>query len=300
MYAIWNLTNVCPWNCSFCCMSAVSVKRLKNNFNVLDLNSKMQILNILSENSVKIDFSGGDPLYHPDDFYVVERATKIMTSEMIDVSMTGVDFNSSKLALIKKVGKVEISVDNPSNSVNKYRPKGFNSSAISILKQLVREGIFCSGVTTLYPKTATKNNLQALHSLLCEMQVPKWNILRYYLAGRGASLDKELYMSDEKLLVVMDFLDSLKGYTKIALQHSLRILRGEYECHAGNKAIGILPDGMVVACGWALDDNSRPLPGFELGKLPEDDFTAILKRAQDELGFNKRVSYCRALKSLGK
>jgi MoaA/NifB/PqqE/SkfB family radical SAM enzyme len=281
-------------------MSAVSVKSQKNNIKVLDLNSKMQILHILAVNNVKIDFSGGDPLYHPDDFFVVESATKIMSSEMIDVSMTGVDFNASKLALIKKVGKVEISVDNPPNMANKYRPRGFNSSVILILKQLVKEGVFCSGVTTLYPKTATKNNLRALYSLLCEMQVPKWNILRYYFAGQGALLGKELYMSDDELLAVMDFLDSLKGYTKIVFQHSLRILRDDYKCHAGNKAIGILPDGVVVACGWALDSNSRPLPGFELGKLPKDDFTAILKRAQNELGFNKRVSYCRALKRFGK
>ncbi|MCK5510732.1 hypothetical protein KAI65_04305 [Candidatus Parcubacteria bacterium] len=107
-------------------------------------------------------------------------------------------------------------------------------------------------------------------------------------------------MPDNELLSVMDFLDSLSGYTKIVFQHSLRILRGDYKCHASNKAIGILPDGIVVACGWALDSNSRPLPGFKLGKLPEDDFVAMLKRAQDELGYGNRTDYCRALKSLDK
>jgi len=300
MYAIWNLTNVCPWSCSFCCMSAVSAKSKKSNINVLTFEEKMQILHILVDNGVKIDFSGGDPLYYPDDFSVIESATKILPPEMIDVSMTGVDFNSSKLALVKKVGKVEISIDNPPSTINEYRPKGFNSSAISVLDKLVRAGIFCSGVITLYPVTATKNNLLALYSLLCETKVPKWNILRYYLVGKGASLENELYMRDDDLLSAMDFLDSLSGFTEIAFQHSLRVLRGEYKCHAGNKAIGILPNGVVVACGWALDSNSRPLPGFELGKLPEDNFTAILKRAQGELGFGKRTNCCRILKSLGK
>ena len=298
MYAIWNLTNVCPWNCSFCCMSAVSAKEAVES--VLSLKDKMRILDILTENNVKIDFSGGDPLYYPDDFSVVEQATEIMSSEMIDVSMTGVDFSEEKLALIKKVGKVEVSIDNKPGVVNRFRPKGFNRSAASALRKIVNANVFCSGVTTLYPLTAEKNNLRDLYDFLCEEKVPKWNILRYYLAGKGNSLEKELYMSDERLLEVMSFLESLNGYTKIAFQHSLRILKGEYKCHAGDKAIGILPDGTVVACGWALDAQSRPLPGFELGKLPEDDFVAILKRAQDECGFGKRVDYCRALRSLGK
>ena len=184
MYAIWNLTNVCPWNCSFCSMSAKGANS-QNNINVLTLNEKMKVLRILADNNVKIDFSGGDPLYYPDDFSVVETATKILSPEMIDVSMTGVDFNSSKLALIKKVGKVEISIDNPPNATNKYRPKGFNSSVILILERIVKAGIFCSGVTTLYLETASKDNLKALYNLLCAKKIPKWNIFRYYLAGKG-------------------------------------------------------------------------------------------------------------------
>jgi len=297
MYAIWNLTKVCTWDCSFCCMSAIKVGQV-NGGESLNFSEKIKVLEILATNKMKIDFSGGDPLYNPEDFAIVERAVEIMPRDFIDISMTGVDFNEKKLALLKKVGKVEISIDNVPKDSNRFRPKGFNLSAINILKTLVEENIFCSAVTTLYPLSADKNNLKRLYELLCINQVPKWNILRFYPVGRGLKLSN-LYIDDEKTLELMDFLDSLgSGETEIVFQHSLKILRGEYQCHAAIKSIGILPNGTVTACGWALDKNSNPLPGFCLGKLPDDDFDVILEKAQVDMGYSERQSYCRILNYL--
>jgi len=59
--------------------------------------------------------------------------------------------------------------------------------------------------------------------------------------------------------------------------------------------MGILPNGTVTACGWALDDGGEPLPGFKLGKLPEDNFGDILKIARDEMGYGERKDYCRIM-----
>jgi MoaA/NifB/PqqE/SkfB family radical SAM enzyme len=278
-------------------MSAIKVNQVHKGKS-LNFSEKIRILEILAAHKMKIDFSGGDPLYNSEDFAIVERATEIMPKDYIDVSMTGVDFNERKLAILKKVGKVEISIDNIPEDSNRFRPKGFNLSAINILKTLIEKNIFCSAVTTLYPLTADKGNLTRLYEFLCINKVPKWNILRFYPVGRGLKLS-DLYIDDEKTLELMDFLDSLKGgETEIVFQHSLRILRGEYQCHAAIKSIGILPSGMVTACGWALDGNSSPLPGFYLGKLPEDDFDVILNRAQVDLGYSERQSYCRILNYL--
>ncbi|NCT54945.1 radical SAM protein [Candidatus Falkowbacteria bacterium] len=297
MYAIWNLTKVCPWDCSFCCMSAIKVGQVDKGEN-LNFSEKVRVLEILAVHKMKIDFSGGDPLYNPENFAIVEKATEIMSRDFIDVSMTGVDFNERKLALLKKVGKVEISIDNIPEDSNRFRPKGFNLSAINILKTLIEENIFCSAVTTLYPLSADKSNLKRLYEFLCINKVSKWNILRFYPVGRGLKLSN-LYIDDKETLELMDFLDSLRGgATEIIFQHSLRILRGEYQCHAAIKSIGILPNGTVTACGWALDKNSNPLPGFCLGKLPEDDFDVILERARVDLGYSERQSYCRILNHL--
>ena len=77
MYAIWNLTKVCPWDCSFCCMSAIKVGQV-NGGESLNSSEKIKVLEILATHKMKIDFSGGDPLYNPEDFAIVERAVEIM------------------------------------------------------------------------------------------------------------------------------------------------------------------------------------------------------------------------------
>jgi MoaA/NifB/PqqE/SkfB family radical SAM enzyme len=299
MYIIWNLTDICPWDCVFCCMSAKNKGNINSDKKVLSHTKKMEILRILATKDVKIDFSGGDPLFYPEDFLMIEEATRLLSKEKIDVSMTGCDFNAKKLKLIKNVGKVEISIDNVPGEVNQFRPTGFNYSAIKTLKVLVREGIFCSAVTTLYPNTIKEKRLKKLYELLCRVGVPQWNILRFYPVGRGASLSG-LNIAEKKLLEIMDFLDSLSGSTEIVFQHSLRLLRGEYQCHAAVKSIGILPDGTVVACGWALDKNSHPLSGFKLGQLPDDDFDDMLKRAREEMGYEERKKICRIMTHLRK
>lgn len=293
MYAIWNLTDACPWNCALCCMSS---KRKKDK-NELTSEEKLKVLRELVKNGIKIDFSGGDPLFYEDDFEVVEEALNLLEKENVDVSITGCNFTNAKLELLKKVGKVEVSIDNVPGEKNPFRPSGFNLSAINLLEKLVKNDIFCSAVTTLYPNTIGEDRLRNLYRFLCDKNIPKWNILRFYPVGRGSNFP-ELTLNESHLIKIMDFLDSLKGSTKIAFQHSLRILRGEYKCHAAVKAIGILPDGTVVSCGWALDENSRPLPGFKIGKLPEGKLGDIIEKATTEKGYAERCGYCRTIRYL--
>lgn len=295
MYAIWNLTNACPWDCAFCCMSSKQKKVLGTK--ELSFSNKIRVLDCLVANDIKIDFSGGDPLFYPDDFNVVKKATDILPKEKIDVSTTGIRFNNRKIDLLKMVGKVEISMDNIPGEENPFRPEEFNSSAFNALKILVDKEVFCSAVTTLYPNTIGKKRLEKFYRFLCEENIPKWNILRFYPVGRGSHL-LNLNLSKEKLIEIMDFLDSLKGSTKITFQHSLRILRGQYKCHAGIKAIGILPNGTVVSCGWALNGNSQPLPGFKIGKLPEEELSVIIKRIKTLGDYCNRPNYCRTIKHL--
>ncbi len=296
MYVIWNLTNACPWSCSFCCMSArnedgqVPVKNL-------DFSQKIKILKILQKREVEIDFSGGDPLANKEDFSLIEIATGMMRRKLLCVSTTGGNLSEAKLKLLKKVGKVEVSIDGLPGENNPFRPPNFSAAAIELLLALVKEEIPCSAVTTLYPVSADQGSLERLYYFLCANHVPQWDILRFYPVGRGLSLPN-LRLTEEKLLRLMDFFDAIQGETKIVFQHSLQVLRGEYQCHAARESIGILPSGVVTACGWALDQNSTPLSGFRLGYLPEDSFDDILKRARGELGFGERKNYCRVLAHL--
>ncbi len=97
---IWNLTRLCPWDCSICCVDAVhlaphsgrtallrsagltvqqvlstesragafaaAASHLHSKSAELDLAGKLQVLEHLGEYNVRLDISGGDPLTVPD------------------------------------------------------------------------------------------------------------------------------------------------------------------------------------------------------------------------------------------
>ncbi|MBU4455440.1 radical SAM protein, partial [Patescibacteria group bacterium] len=110
MYVIWNLTRVCPWNCSFCCVSAIfandkvdaEIKCAKeiSHRRQLIFDEKIQVLQILASQDVKIDFSGGDPLFCEDDIKILEKAVSIIPAEKINVSMTGISLNQRKIDIL--------------------------------------------------------------------------------------------------------------------------------------------------------------------------------------------------------
>lgn len=85
---VWNLTNVCPYNCPMCVASAN--KRVEKNIDKLAiLNSILSINN----NILTIDFSGGDPLALAEDIEVIRKASEILGKDRISISSTGLSLS---------------------------------------------------------------------------------------------------------------------------------------------------------------------------------------------------------------
>jgi radical SAM protein with 4Fe4S-binding SPASM domain len=124
-------------------------------------------------------------------------------------------------------------------------------------------------------------------------------LLRFYPVGRSANLVK-LTPSNSEYLDTMKFLRGLRGFTRIFFQHSLKILEGVLKCPAVIDSIGILPDGQVTACAWAIDENCCPFKEFRLGKLPEDDLDEILDNARKISEYSKRTKFCRTIAHIEK
>ncbi|PIX11388.1 hypothetical protein COZ73_02765 [Candidatus Falkowbacteria bacterium CG_4_8_14_3_um_filter_36_11] len=301
MYIIWNLTRVCPWNCDFCCVSAIQAKRRNGNRNTvfaeqkkkeLTLNQKIEVLKMMASKNIIIDFSGGDPLYFQDDFEVVKKATEIIPSKMINISMTGCGITQDKVNLLKKVNMVEFTLDNLPEVENPFRPQGFNIASMRAMTKLVKAGVKVSAVTILYSVTITKTNLKSIYTWLCNNRIQEWDILKYLPVGRGINY-QELAPTNKQYLATMYYLRSLNGFTHISFQHSLKVIDGSAKCHAAINSFGILPDGEAIACAWALDLNGRPINEFRIGKLPEENIDVIIERAHNNLGFNNQMDYCR-------
>jgi MoaA/NifB/PqqE/SkfB family radical SAM enzyme len=213
--------------------------------------------------------------------------------------MTGSKITDAKLEILKKVSVVEFTIDNLPDVENLLRPRGYNLASMIAMKKCVAVGVKTRAVTVLYPTTMTEKNLESIYRWLCENGISEWELLRFYPVGRGIKL-AELTPSNSEYLKTMKFLRGLHGFTKIFFQHSLRILEGTIKCPAVVDSIGILPDGTVTACAWAIDDNCRPYPGFRLGKLPEDDLDEILENALKIPEYCKRTNFCRTIARIQK
>ncbi|MFZ2603803.1 MAG: radical SAM protein [Candidatus Omnitrophota bacterium] len=308
MDVIWNLTKACPWDCAICCVSGLHVCDTTEHFvqsaqkekgEELTLAEKLTVLKILADKDFEIDFSGGDPLYYDEDFQVVEQATRWLPSRKIGVSITGSNITDTKLELLKKISVVEFTLDNLPNIENPFRPRGYNLASIIAIKKCVAAGIKTRAITVLYSPTITEKNLESVYRWLCENGISEWELLRFYLVGRATKLT-DIIPSNSEYLKAMKFLRGLRGFTKIFFQHSLRILEGTIKCPAVVNSIGILPDGQITACAWAIDKNCRPFKGFYLGKLPEDDLDEILERAVKISDYSEKTKFCRTIACLQK
>ena len=209
--------------------------------------------------------------------------------------MTGILLNQRKIDILKKTGKVEFTLDNLPGTINPLRPKGYNVATMKTMLNLLKYGINASAVTTLHKYTTSKENLTAIYKWLCKNKVKTWSILKFYPVGRGTKAE-HLTLSKNTYLEIMEFLRGLRGYTNIAFQHSMRVMENTYKCHAAMETVGVLPDGRVTACAWALDEKCNPLENFHIGKLPEDDFDEMLKNARRNMGYKKRPHFCRITK----
>lgn len=308
MDVIWNLTRACPWDCAICCVSALHICNTteyyiqviqKEQGRELTLAEKLSVLRTLSDRDFNIDFSGGDPLYYDEDFRVVEQATRWLPSKKIGVSMTGSKITDTKLELLKRVGVVEFTLDNLPEMENPFRPQGYNLASMLAMKKCVAAGIKVRAVTVLYPPTISQESLESVYHWVCENNIPEWELLRFYPVGRATKLPK-FTPSNSEYLTAMKFLRTLHGFTKIFFQHSLRILEGTINCPAVVESMGILPDGQVTACAWAIDRNCCPFEGFRLGKLPEDDLDEILENARRIPDYSERTKFCRTIAHIQK
>ncbi len=296
---IWNLTQECPWHCNICSVSAKPIDSLRNS-SELSLEEKRKVLIQLASGTFEIDFSGGDPLYRKEDFLIVKEATKVLSKDSFGVSITGARFNEEKLELCKMVGMVEFTLDTLPGIENPARPQGYTESSVRGIKKCVNKGIKTRAVTPLFPLTMRKENLESVYHFLCEQGCPEWELLRFYPVGRGKTFLKDMPTNDD-YREVMDFVDNFQGFTKVIFQHSLRLLRGEGKCPAVWKSIGILPNGKVTACAWAINEQMNPINGlFYLGKLPEENLEEIIRRAREKPEFKKEAKYCRTLNFLKK
>lgn len=262
----WHITHRCNLRCKHCYQDDYSA------FESRDLLS--DILNqyeaLLKQYSFKghINFTGGEPLTHPDLFWLIEEARKrdITTAVLTNGTLIG----RSEAKKLKSLGVdyVQISLDGTKEIHDNIRGNGSFDRAAGGLRELIAQGIY-----TDVSFTAQRGNLNELKKLarFC-----------YELGVDKLWFDRVVIPSDEDI----NDLSLTKGeYDKLCRQaarlnkkqmiscaRALQFIpcknKNIYSCTAGDRLLAILADGSVMPC--------RRLPTV-VGNVKEKDLLLIYR-----------------------
>lgn len=287
---IWNVTSLCSWNCKICCVNAKYVGGLKqvntekdSEFSYkeeLSFEDKKKIIDQLEPGKFKVDFSGGELLIDPLNVDLVVYASERLGADNVGVSTSGTFLTDEVIHKLKgKVRDVEITLDYVPFRGYKLRPVGYHEFASYAIKELKRND-FEVGVQTVLTKcNMEREMLSDLHKWIVENRVDSWSLLRFFPAGRGKYFS-EYTPSQEEYKDVVDYIKTISDGGKVDVQFQYLLpnhAKYTHDCRAVKKSIGILPNGTVVSCFWALDEKMKPVRDmFLLGNLPEENIQDVL------------------------
>ncbi len=287
---IWNVTRLCSWTCKFCCVNAEFISNLEQvNINKdvnycykteLSFSDKIKIIDQLTHNKYTIDFSGGEILIDPLNVELVLYASKKLGADSVGISTSGVFITDEVInKLSGNVRDVEITLDYLPFRPYKLRTVGYHEYAAYAINRLITHGFTVGVQTVLTKENISKNIILEIFDWLEKNKVDSWSLLRFFPSGRGSKYNRLVPSYDEYCNIV-EYISQLSKNSnlKVHFQYLLPNHSGyNEECRAVKKSIGILPDGSVTACFWALDENMLPRDDiFYLGKLPQDNIDNIL------------------------
>jgi MoaA/NifB/PqqE/SkfB family radical SAM enzyme len=281
---IWNITQACPWNCSFCCINAyylplssesleTELEKIKRKKVELSLEDKLKIVDNLDMENFHIDVSGGEPLLFRENVEIIKKLSRKFGRDNISITTTG-----RGLALVNKdtlkniVGEVGFTYDFPYEP-NSLRPKRYNSSNLEQIKQIVEVG----GMRTMAQIPLTKLNvyekiIRDIYGNLADTGVEKLHLMKFFPVGRGAhrldlSLTEPEYQTAIKIYKEMESSEGPRVYVQTALRNS----------NKNSSHLNVTSRGLLLSDPWAYDHHGEPLEEFILGDLRYQKFSEIAK-----------------------
>ncbi len=284
---VYDMTKLCPWNCPICCMGASSKQDACQD--ELPLARKLALMEEVRdlERPVKLDFSGGEILTNPENLTVIERAAALLGRERIGISASGWHINNDTAARLSACcAECEMTMDTPPGRPYVLRPTAYAAAAAEAVRPLRAHGVRVGIQTVLARSNTNAGNLTELYGWLCENGVDEWSLLRFYPSGRGAAFPDERLFPELECWAV-HFIQRLDRENPSPHKPSVNFHytmaghpKSSSECRCVRKSIGILPDGKVTACFWAVDANTGIVdPKFLLGSLKENSLKEILSGA---------------------
>ena len=284
---IFDVTHKCPHNCQICCMGAT----LQGRPTELSFKDKMDVVakvKELKENGydVKVDLSGGEIFTNIEDHKKVIKAfSKAIGRENLGISCSGMFMTDDLAEFLKKyVADVEMTMDTLPDEDYEYRPKSYAKSAAKALIPLKKAGVKIGIQTVVTKSNCSLEQSKKMYEWLCKKEVDEWSILKFMPFGRGEDY-KEAEMTDsecEKFVEMIRKMDKENRSEKKPKIDFSYMMPGQEKynglCRCVRHSIGILPDGEITSCFWAVNRDSEIMYSkFKLGNVKWSSLLEILK-----------------------
>lgn len=242
----WHITHRCNLRCTHCYQEDYSAFESRGQLKkILE-----QFQRLLVEHKFKghINITGGEPLSHPELFWLLSEAQKrgITTAVLTNGTLIG----REEAKKLKRCGVmyVQVSLDGTKAVHDKIRGEGSFDSAVRGIRELLMQGI-----DTTVSFTAQRGNYRELPRLAryCrELGVDKLWFDRVVISAKedknGMALSAEEY---ERLCKTAARLNKRQMLSCArALQFIPCRQKDIYRCTAGNRLLAVLADGSVMPC----------------------------------------------------
>lgn len=262
---IWNLTRLCGWDCSICCVDAIQVQSgprgavtlrtdglersevyaLAGNSNrfsagaawlqaqgrELSLDRKLAVLRNLAGFDVKLDISGGDPLSLPENWALLEAACATLGRGNISVTATGRGVPRSRVrTLARLIGEFNFTYDPAFGEHAANRPPGYAENNLRIGSLLTALGVRTRAELPLTIANCERDHLTRIYLTLMEAGVQRLLPMRLFPVGRGSSHGSAIpsRQSYAAALTILRDLQHLHGRPVVQPQCALKALAPGY------------------------------------------------------------------------
>ena len=181
------------------------------------------------------------------------------------------------------VSDVEMTMDAVPAQHYYLRPKGYNETAAKAVPLLKKSCVKVGIQTVICKENCSKADARAVFEWCCENFVDEWSVLRFFPVGRGVKFP-ELGLTDaecaEYVKRTQEMVRNSKHTVKPKVDFHYSMPGSEKyttECRCVKKSIGILPNGDVTSCFWALDSCTGIVdPKYLLGNVRIQRLSDIL------------------------
>lgn len=306
-YVTLKLTNGCNLHCAYCNVEAVtpqtprmSLERFQQVARLLLTNSK--------QDSVGLEFHGGEPLLLPDAWFeeavAYARGLARQYGKRIDFPLctNGTLLTEERLLRLHELGiNFCMSIDGPPEINDVMRGSGH---AVERALRLFQKHDIGFGVLTVM----SRGNVQQMRRVMewfAEVGIPDFRVNFIEPQGRGRQ-DSQILSGEEMLTGMRQILDHMAETDLAVSEDELllvvdRFLNGrnprpalscwEYECQAGRSYVAVDHRGTIHACGTDL--SHHPLGHLD-ADLDLNHYETTLRRLHDKGDWVVRCFDCEA------